>query len=73
MKKLTLEHSEAASAAKAQLIHLLDREAPPRWRTHIERQIELMGEVNWHILHSIYNPGLPFGQEVKSNGPADGG
>lgn len=60
MKKLTLEHVEAVSAAKLNLHRLLERDTAPRWRALIEKQIELMNEVYWFVLHEIFNPGLPF-------------
>lgn len=63
MKKLTLEHSEAVSAAKGQMIRLLDRDAPARWKELIENQIVLLGDVYWWVLHTIYNPGLPFDEK----------
>ena len=70
MTKLTLEHSEAVSTAKAQMIHLLDRDAAPRWRQHIEKQIALLSDVYWWVLHEIYNPGLPY-DEKPTNGDFD--
>lgn len=60
MNKLTLEHSEAVSAAKGQMIRLLSRETEPRWKAHVEEQVTLLGEVYWWILHTIYHPGLSF-------------
>ena len=60
MRKLELKHSEAIGLAKAHMIKLLDRETSPRWKVYVEGQITLLNEVNWFILHTIYNPGLPF-------------
>ncbi|GAH87768.1 unnamed protein product [marine sediment metagenome] len=60
MRNLTLEHSEAVSAAKALLIYKADSSVPAKYRNLLESQITLLGEVYWWILHTIYNPGLPF-------------
>lgn len=73
MKKLTLEHSEAVSAAKALLIYKADGNQPTKYKALLEEQIELLGEVYWWVLDSIYHPGLPYKTEEPTNGPANGG
>ena len=70
MTKLTLEHSEAVSTAKGQLIHLLDRDAHPKWKEHIEKQIVLLSDVYWWVLNTIYAPSLPYEEKPQDNGTA---
>lgn len=70
MKKLTTSHSEAVSMAKSHMIRLLDRDAAPRWKQHIEKQIDLLTEVYWYVLNGIFNPDLPF-DEKKINGSSE--
>lgn len=63
MTKLTLEHSEAVSAAKMLLIYKADGSHPRKYKELLEQHIVLLGEVYWWVLHTIYNPGLPFDGE----------
>lgn len=63
MKKLTLEHAEAITIAKAKMQDKADLSATARCRQTIERQVSLLNEVKWWVLNSIYNPGLPFDDE----------
>lgn len=60
MKKLTIEHSEAVGAAKLLLQHKTTGNIDPRYRQFIEGQIKLLRDVNWLVLHSLFNPSLPF-------------
>lgn len=73
MKKMTLAHSEAVSAAKALLIHKADRNQPPRYKALLDEQITLLGEVYWWVLDTIYEPRLPIAEPEKPNGSPDGG
>lgn len=68
MKKLTLDHSEAVSAAKLNMIRIADQATTPKFRAEIEKRVTLLGEVYWWVLDSIYHPGLP---SVKSPPNAD--
>jgi len=83
VKKLTLDHADAISTAKLNLIRLTDRDTHPRFKVEIEKRIERLGEVYWWVLHAIYNPGLPMNgipepkdapktEEPKDNGTAAG-
>lgn len=67
MKKLTLEHSEAVSTAKLNLIRLTERDTSPRFKAEIEKRIDLLGEVYWWILQAVYHPGLPFDKIYELN------
>lgn len=65
MKKLTLEHAEAVSAAKLNMIRLSDRADTPKFRQHVEKLIERLSEVHWWVLNGIYRPGLQFNEEPE--------
>lgn len=69
MKKLTLDHAEAVSAAKLNMIRVSDRADTPKFRQHVEKLIEQLGEVHWWILNGIYRPGLQFNEEPQEPKP----
>jgi len=68
MKKLNLEHVEAITIAKSLSQEKADNTPHPRCRQTIARHIELLNDVKWWVLHSIYAPGLPLEQEGEDNG-----
>lgn len=69
MKKMTLDHSEAVSAAKLNMIRIADQATTPGFKREIEKRVTLLGEVYWQILDSIYHPGLPLNEELQKPGP----
>jgi len=73
MKKLTLDHSEAVSAAKLNMIRIADQATTPKFRAEIERRVNLLGEVYWWVLQTIYNPGLPLSEipDAAGNHPEE--
>ena len=66
MKKLTVEHAEAVSTAKLNLIRLCERDTHPKFKAEVEKRIVRLNEVYWWILNGIFHPELPFGEEPET-------
>lgn len=63
MKKLTLDHVEAIDHGILGLLKSIDGPRNSAYNQKLDSDIAKLHELRWFVLHTIYNPGLPYGSE----------
>lgn len=60
MKKITRKHVQAVGHGKLFLNKAFATNPEPRFKQEIERDMERLDEVEKFLLHTLYNPDLPY-------------
>lgn len=71
MRKLSLKHTKAVSTAELCLHKALSKEPQSTYRDELNEHRELLHEVYWWVLDTIYKPGLNFPEPENGSEPTE--